>query len=223
MSKPRSRMAFALGSSARSVRTCACRSARSSAVRLASGSSGSASSGGTPVCCGSVSVRCGSRPSPRSTTSTRCSRSWRKNTSAPSRRTPSLSRATTACASGSGMRPARRSVIAPEASSVHRLPRAATSPGRSSKSRPAALERAPPELELLGVVAEQAEVAGARAGGDAGADRFDQAGDAVVRRARRGGACRPPRARCRSGGRRSRRGRPSRPGGSWCRPPGSAG
>ena len=41
-------------------------------------------------------------------------------------------------------------------------------------------ERAAPELELLGVVAEQAEVAGARAGGDAGADRFDHARGALA-------------------------------------------
>ena len=60
------------------------------------------------------------------------------------------------------------------------MPRAATSPARSSKSSPAADERAAPELELLGVVAEEPEVAGTRAGGDAGADRLEHAGGALA-------------------------------------------
>ena len=40
-------------------------------------------------------------------------------------------------------------------------------------------QRTASELELLGVVAEQAEVPGARPGRDAGADRLDEAGAAV--------------------------------------------
>ena len=55
--------------------------------------------------------------------------------------------------------------------SVARLPRAATSPATQLEVESGRRQRAAAQLELLGVVAEQAEVAGARPRRDARADR----------------------------------------------------
>ena len=59
VSKPRSRTPFAFDSPASTRCACVATSVTSSAVRLASGSSGWESSGGTPSCWGSVSVSAG--------------------------------------------------------------------------------------------------------------------------------------------------------------------
>ena len=69
------------------------------------------------------------------------------------------------------MRPARRSVILPGASTVQKFPRAATSSADFDPD-PERLQHAAADVELQRIVAEQAEVARARAGGDAVSDRM---------------------------------------------------
>ena len=67
-----------------------------------------------------------------------------------------------------GMRPARRSLMLPAASSVQKLARIATSPSCRCEADAGGFERAAADHVLQRVVAEQAQVPGAAAGADAG-------------------------------------------------------
>ena len=90
-------------------------------------------------------------------------------------RTPGILTSRSRMASGAlssvGMRPARRSLILPAASSVQKLPRAATSPGCMAKPMPVASKRPAADEVFERVVAKQAQVARPAAGSDAGTDR----------------------------------------------------
>ena len=86
---------------------------------------------------------------------------------------------TTARAGSLAIRPARRSVIRPCASTVQKLPRAATSFGLQIEVDAERLEHPAADLVLDRIVAEQAEMARPAAGRDAGADRDRQAADIV--------------------------------------------
>ena len=162
-----------------------------------------------PVESGSVSATSSPRPSPRNRTTRRYSRTGSIRVSTPSILTPARSLATSFSQVSVGMRPARRSVTRPSASIVQKLPRIATSFGPTSTPMPERLEHAAADVVLERVVAEQAEVPGARAGRDPGRDRRAQADGPLGGQARRGSASGPSPARscrpARSAGRRGRR------------------
>ena len=109
--------------------------------------------------------RCPSRrppsPAPRKTTTKRCSFTGSTKISKPGILT-SRSRMASGALSSLGMRPARRSLILPAASSVQKLPRAATSPGCMCKADAGRFQRPAADQVLERIVAEQAQDAPAR-------------------------------------------------------------
>ena len=150
--KPRSSTSFAAFSPARRSRAWRMNSFATAAVRAAASPSarGSASGAGTPVVCGSVSATSPERPSPRNTTTARCSFSARTVTSTPSIRTFSARTAATRFPSSEAMRPARRSVTRPSPSRVAKLMRAATSRSVRSSPAPSAESTPRPTFSAIG-------------------------------------------------------------------------
>ena len=108
-----------------------------SAVRLLASSAPEASSGLAPTICGSVSLTRSPRLSPRMTSTKRCSRTGSTKISEPGTSIFARILQTSTQVSVDG-RPARRSVMVPDASSVQKLPRMATSRGPTWKLMPRA-------------------------------------------------------------------------------------
>ena len=212
VSKPRNSTTLALGSSASSPRTCASSSATRSAVRFASGSSGSAASGAHAGLLGVGVAESGVEAGPPQHDEQPVLAlvaeehldagdvHARLEPLDDARRlgvgdAPGAAVGDRAVGGEGGRLPRRR-----------RRRRAARSRGRRRTARRG------PSSNWSGVVAEQPEVTRARAGRDARADRLDQPGRSLGDELVEVRGVRPPRARCRARRRRSRRGRPSRRG-----------
>ena len=129
----------------------------------------------------------GSRPAPRITSTKRWSLTGSTSTSTPGTEMP-RSESSTSAAARSRCGPARRSMMAPAASSVQKLPRAATSDWPELEPDAGGFQYAPPDLVAQRVVAEERQVAGAAAGRDAGANghRQPHLGALCARRSRLG-------------------------------------
>ena len=168
----------------------------------------SSGSGASPVACGSVSVRRRRGPAPRKTTTKRCSFTGSTKTSHAGHVDLPQQLGSSSADFSVAMRPARRSVIRPAASTVQKLPRAATSSGCSVEADAERLQHAAADLVRERVVAEEGQVRRPAARGDAGGDGLAEAADGV-RPGRRGWAWRRSPARsCRRASGAARPGRP---------------
>ena len=149
-------------------------------MRLASGSSGL---GGERRHAGVLGVgvgEAGVEPGAAQHHSTRCSRSWRKNTSTPGTVDSGLEPLDDSARLGVGDAPG--APVGDRAVGVEggQVAAGGDVAGAQLEVEAGGGECAAPELELLGVVAEQPEMTGSRAGRDPGADRLDQAGGALA-------------------------------------------
>ena len=123
---------------------------------------------------------CRASPAPRSTMTKRCSFTGSTKTCTPGIFTSRSLIAPAVRFLRVGMRPARRSVMLPLASTVQKLARIATSPSCKLEADAGRLQRAAADQVLQRIVAEQAEMPRTAAGADAGQHGNAAAADAAL-------------------------------------------
>ena len=176
-SKPRSSTMLAGAASARRGRASATNRLTRSAVAWASGACACTGRGGRPRAWGSVSDRRPDRPGPRSTRTNRCSLTGSTRISAPGTRIRRR-RSTSAAHRSVGIRPARRSVMRPVVVDGAEVTPGGDVAGPEVEVDPERLQDAAPHRVAKRLVAEEAEVPGAAARGDAGGDVAQEAAGA---------------------------------------------